>query len=55
MKELIGKPVNATGSCGLYKNREVFGILIEPNVVLILEGDGAEMKVSVYQQTIKEA
>ena len=58
LKKLIGEHVIATGSCGMKKGQEVFGILSENNnlwVVTIIDEDGFEMPCSVYPQTIKES
>jgi hypothetical protein len=56
--ELIGQHVIATGSCGMKKGQEVFGILSESKgdwIVTVIDEDGWEMPCSVYYQTIKEA
>ena len=58
VKELIGQHVTATGSCGMKKGQEIFGILSENEgewVVTVIDEDGFEMPCSVYYQTIKEA
>ena len=58
LKNLIGNHVIATGSCGMAKNKEVFGILSEDNgqwIVTVIDEYGFELPCSVYAQTIKEA
>lgn len=58
MKELIGQHVNAIGSCGMTKNKEVFGILSYDNgmwIVTVIDADGFELPCSVYYQSIKKA
>ena len=57
-KELIGKHVTAIGLYGVWKGKEVFGILSEDKgdwIVNIIDEDGFEMPCSVFYQTIKEA
>jgi hypothetical protein len=57
-KELIGKHVRAIGIYGVWKGKEVFGILSEDKgdwIVNIIDEDGFEMPCSVFSPTIKES
>jgi hypothetical protein len=57
-KELIGKHVTAIGLYGVWKGKEVFGILSEDKgdwIINIIDEDGFEMPCSVFSPTIKES